>query len=122
MNGWLYDLICIAVVFPLVVVLGANADGAASPRLFVLLGELSYPFYLIHQPILRAVKHLALLPVLRALPPIAFAAIAIAIAAAVALIVSRLIDVPVRRRLTAIAKARGAFSRNATNARRAAGA
>lgn len=49
---WWYDALCIAVLFPLLVILGSVVrltDRAA--RLAMLSGELSYPVYLLHIPV-----------------------------------------------------------------------
>ena len=48
-----YDLLCVMVVFPLIIMVGAS--GAASSRtegICRFLGDLSYPLYLVHYPIL----------------------------------------------------------------------
>lgn len=52
MNG-LYEALCIVVVFPLVVWMGASGDirGAAAARVCGFLGELSYPLYITHYAI-----------------------------------------------------------------------
>jgi peptidoglycan/LPS O-acetylase OafA/YrhL len=50
MNG-LYEAVCIVVVFPLVVWLGASAcAGARTGRACAALGGLSYPLYIVHYP------------------------------------------------------------------------
>ena len=53
LNG-LYDAVCTILVFPLIVLIGAsgNAAGKTSPRICSLLGEVSYPLYIIHYPIM----------------------------------------------------------------------
>ena len=49
----LYEFVCIALVFPLLVWLGAcgTAEGGLS-RISKTLGELSYPLYIVHYPIM----------------------------------------------------------------------
>jgi peptidoglycan/LPS O-acetylase OafA/YrhL len=50
-----YDSICILFLIPLIIVLGSSVS-ACSPRVSQLLswlGAISYPFYLVHQPVLR---------------------------------------------------------------------
>ena len=51
-----YDLLAIAVALPLIVGLAANSlDQKHAIAASIFLGELSYPIYLIHQPIFRIV-------------------------------------------------------------------
>ena len=51
MNG-LYDTICFAVVFPLVVCLGASGKTTdkVTTRVCRFLGDISYPLYMVHYP------------------------------------------------------------------------
>jgi peptidoglycan/LPS O-acetylase OafA/YrhL len=51
MNG-LYESLCIIVVFPLVVYLGASGEAGSgvSARVCRFLGDISYPLYIIHYP------------------------------------------------------------------------
>lgn len=53
MNG-LYESICIIVVFPIVVAMGAGdrLRGGFSTRLCRFLGEISYPLYITHYPLI----------------------------------------------------------------------
>lgn len=49
----LYEVVCIAIVFPAVVWIGASGRGeGVSGRINSLLGELSYPLYIVHYPIM----------------------------------------------------------------------
>ena len=49
----LYEVVCIAIVFPAVVWLGASGRGeGVSGRINSFLGELSYPLYIVHYPIM----------------------------------------------------------------------
>src|SRR5439155_13647069 len=51
-----YELLAILVVFPVIVACGAReSSSAAANRLWVVLGELSYPLYAIHWPMLSAI-------------------------------------------------------------------
>lgn len=52
-NG-LYDSLCIIVIFPLVIYLGASGDvsGRISSRVCKFLGDISYPLYIIHYPVI----------------------------------------------------------------------
>ncbi len=51
MNG-LYDTICFALIFPLLVYLGASEKltGKYTTRLCKFLGDISYPLYMVHYP------------------------------------------------------------------------
>ncbi len=53
LNG-LYDSVCAILIFPLIVIMGAsgNAEGKTSARICTLLGEVSYPLYIIHYPVM----------------------------------------------------------------------
>lgn len=49
----LYEEICIAVIFPLIVWMGAcGICNAKSAKISKLLGEISYPLYIVHYPIM----------------------------------------------------------------------
>ncbi|WP_448634477.1 acyltransferase family protein [Pedobacter panaciterrae] len=52
MNG-VYDSVCIIIVFPLIVYLGASGlmQTQRENRICKFLGEISYPLYLVHYPI-----------------------------------------------------------------------
>jgi peptidoglycan/LPS O-acetylase OafA/YrhL len=52
MNG-LYDSLCIILVFPLIVYLGASGrvEGRASTAVCKFLGDISYPLYITHYPL-----------------------------------------------------------------------
>jgi peptidoglycan/LPS O-acetylase OafA/YrhL len=53
MNG-LYEASMIIIVFPLIVYLGASSEvkGKYSPKICKFLGDMSYPIYLIHYPLI----------------------------------------------------------------------
>ena len=50
----LYEVVCIAIVFPLIVWLGAcgNAKGGLVHKINKTLGDLSYPLYIVHYPMM----------------------------------------------------------------------
>jgi len=56
-GGWA-DGVIVLVVFPVVVLLGVGKAPARVSPILKVLGEISYPFYVIHQPIIRAVKNM----------------------------------------------------------------
>lgn len=97
MNG-LYDIFCAAVAFPLIVWLGASG-GTASSRLTKFLGELSYPLYIVHYPLIYLyygwvkTHSLTFVESLPGAAGVLFGSIAIAWAAL------RLYDLPLRRLL-----------------------
>ena len=49
----LYEVVCIAIIFPLIVWMGAcgNSSGLTD-KINSLLGELSYPLYIVHYPVM----------------------------------------------------------------------
>ena len=53
LNG-LYDAVCTLLIFPLLVLVGASAtfNDSGSRRICSLLGEVSYPLYVIHYPVM----------------------------------------------------------------------
>jgi peptidoglycan/LPS O-acetylase OafA/YrhL len=105
MNG-LYEALCIVIVFPLVVWLGASGDlgDAAKPgawaRLCAVLGGLSYPLYITHYPIIYAYTAWVRdhdVPLAEGLPVMAAA---FAAAVLLAWLCLRFYDIPVRAWLT----------------------
>lgn len=57
-NRWIVDLPVVVIVFPALLFLGASVPGERGvvPRLWAILGLASYPLYMIHRPILRAME------------------------------------------------------------------
>jgi len=99
--SWIFDAAAILVAFPLIVIFGAGVPNATPLRkLWDVLGRLSYPFYIIHQPTLRATnqvfKHLPRLGV----HPMIFSAVGIVAAGVLAYLLLLAYDQPVRRWLT----------------------
>ena len=50
----LYEVVCIALIFPFIVWLGAcgGTGGSHTSRISRVLGDLSYPLYIVHYPIM----------------------------------------------------------------------
>jgi peptidoglycan/LPS O-acetylase OafA/YrhL len=97
----LYDVIAVLAGFPLLVALSAQAaPGPALAPLWVQLGELSYPLYVIHEPVLRLAFHISRpIPALAGAPALpAYGGALIAILLAYALL--HLYDQPLRNRLS----------------------
>jgi peptidoglycan/LPS O-acetylase OafA/YrhL len=88
--GWWYDMICVVVGFPLLLCLGARAqETPALHRLWYWCGALSYPVYVVHEPVLRAVFRLH-----------GSGVVAVALALVCAWALLRWYDEPLRRWLT----------------------
>lgn len=92
---WAVDILAIAVVFPTCIWAGASAGvGSRSTRVFMLLGVLSYPVYVLHVPLFEWLgEPLLANKDLGALSGVAFALVV----AAVALTFDRFYDRPMRR-------------------------
>jgi peptidoglycan/LPS O-acetylase OafA/YrhL len=109
-HGWIngtYESICVIVVFPLVVALGAGeqrADGT-SIRIARFFGDLSYPLYAIHYPLIYVYTSW----VARDKVPVSFGApvgaLVLIMAIAMAYASLKLYDIPVRRWLHARCRA-----------------
>ena len=61
MNG-LYDTVCFAIAFPLLVYLGASGKTTdkTTTRICKFLGDISYPLYMVHYPFTVSYTHLTL--------------------------------------------------------------
>lgn len=102
MNG-LYEALCLLIAFPLIVWLGSGCHVEAPPeaRVDTFLGDVSYPLYITHFPIVYSytafVSNRGLHTLAQAWP---YALCAFLIAIAVATLSFRFVDVPLRRRLS----------------------
>jgi peptidoglycan/LPS O-acetylase OafA/YrhL len=98
----LADAVIAVVCLPALVVLGARtAPAAALAPWLRALGELSYPLYLLHQPILRVVKNAPHIDVLRSIHPLLPPLVGIILAVIASAVAIRVYDRPVRKLLTA---------------------
>jgi peptidoglycan/LPS O-acetylase OafA/YrhL len=113
-DKWLSDLAIVILVIPLLVMAGTAPANARIAPYLKLLGEVSYPFYLIHEPILRALKTVPAIERLVMLNPLGSMALITLAIAVLALAASRLYDIPVRRRLTSIVASREMSRAHAT--------
>lgn len=98
----LYEVICIALLFPLIVWMGAcgTCGGSFTGRVSKLLGDLSYPLYIVHYPIMYLFyawlieeKHYTLGETW------AVSAMVVAVSILLAFLLLKLYDEPVRRYL-----------------------
>jgi peptidoglycan/LPS O-acetylase OafA/YrhL len=76
--AWWVDAVLILGAIPLVVLAAVRAPAGKLGRVFYVLGAISYPFYLLHQPILRVLKHVGPFNAFAAQHPIAAIAVATA--------------------------------------------
>lgn len=94
-NG-LFDYVCITLLFPLLVLMGAHDPKGAAGRLCRWAGEVSYPLYALHWAawcVMIRVYSEGWRPVL----PVWFAALALVLLPLVGWLAFRLYDAPVRR-------------------------
>lgn len=96
--NWLYDYVCLSVVFPLIVLAGRRDPKGWLGALCRVSGAISYPLYALHwlgwELMLRAFRAIGGKGY-----PIGFALVAIPVIAAAAWAVLKLYDEPVRRHL-----------------------
>lgn len=96
--NWLYDYVCMSLVFPLMVLAGRRDPEGRLGKLARVSGAISYPLYALHW-----LGWELMLRLYRALGghgyPLAFAAVAVPVILAFAWAVLKLYDEPVRRRL-----------------------
>jgi peptidoglycan/LPS O-acetylase OafA/YrhL len=107
-DKWMFDTVAIILLFPLIVIAGANCrNGTALAVPSLLLGELSYPIYATHQPLLRIVANGARMTG-RNWSPVSLVFASTSICLAFAFLASRLFDLPVRAYLSAALRPRRA--------------
>jgi peptidoglycan/LPS O-acetylase OafA/YrhL len=96
--NWLYDFVCVSVVFPLMVLAGRDDPDGVQGTLCRVSGAISYPLYALHW-----LGWELMLRLFRAIGgkgyPIGFALVAIPVVMAFAWAVLKLYDEPLRRRL-----------------------
>ncbi len=109
MNG-LYDSLCVIIAFPFIVYVGASGElkGRLSSKLCKFLGNISYPLYIVHYPLIYlymawVVNHKTMLEQAspQAIIKITFVSLVVFIASIlVAFAGLKLFDVPLRKWLT----------------------
>jgi peptidoglycan/LPS O-acetylase OafA/YrhL len=96
-STWLYDSVAIVFLFPAIVILGTRStDFIDLSKAWEISGMLSYPFYVIHQPILRIVYVVCVRTGLAQKMPYLSAFFGLVVAVVVSYACSRLYDEPVR--------------------------
>lgn len=91
--GYLADIFAVAILFPVVILSGAARRPGADGKLERFLGDLSYPLYVLHWPILLATKFLFL----GLIGPAAAIGLGCGAAVLYAYVMLRAFDQPVRR-------------------------
>lgn len=101
MNG-LYEAACILLLFPLVVWLGASATAASAGtvRICNALGGLSYPLYIVHYPFIYTYTAWVVAGKVSQRDGLPVAALVYAVSVALAWLLLKYYDEPLRRRLT----------------------
>jgi peptidoglycan/LPS O-acetylase OafA/YrhL len=96
---WIYDIVAILIIFPVIVALGAKVQPGGMAPVWEFCGRMSYPLYIIHQPVMRATHYLFYPGVGRPYPAfVALASLLISTVLAYVLLVA--FDEPLRLRLT----------------------
>jgi len=96
----IYDLAAVMLVFPAIIVAGANADAGSFAPLCRIGGDLSYPLYILHYRLVSMISYTIKAHGFGPLGQAASATLATVLIAAFAYAVFRFGDEPFRRRLT----------------------
>lgn len=94
--GWSYDAIVVLVWFPALLLLGSRVSAPRFSRVFTLFGDMSYPLYVIHYPIVVAGSNMAHKYGLQGAPLTIAALLCFAVVLVGAFLALRLYDEPVR--------------------------
>lgn len=90
------DIVSVAIIFPVVITLGAISSAVPSGPSLNLLGELSYPVYILHWPVVQFVKTI----LIEAAGPVVTTIVACTASIAVSWIIYLMVDRPLRRILS----------------------
>ncbi|GHC98810.1 acyltransferase family protein [Novosphingobium pokkalii] len=93
-RSWAYDMVTVMVVFPLILLVAIRTD--ASHPCWTWLGNMSYPLYLLHNPLLKIIVAWRPHPV-GGLADLALLGAYLGLALAAATLVGRFYDTPIRR-------------------------
>ena len=105
-NG-VYEAVCIIIVFPVLLWLGASdrTAGKCQTAMFRLLGDLSYPLYIVHYPLFYLFySHLIHTGTYTLGQSLGYASLTVAGSIALAWVALHFYDIPVRRWLTSLTK------------------
>lgn len=106
-NNPLWSVLCLAIVFPAIVLMGATQETAVMSRICKFLGAISYPLYILHEPVIMmfvgAFKRFK--PFAGSQDPVLLALSGVA-AIAVSYIALKIYDEPVRRYLGVVRRNR----------------
>jgi peptidoglycan/LPS O-acetylase OafA/YrhL len=112
-KSWAYDVFCIGFAFPLIIMFGAALEiRGLSAKIMSILGKVSYPFYIIHQPILRVIHGLMFKFGYVVVPATAGALIALVVAAGTSYGLLLIYDEPTRSFLTRAALQKSLIKRS----------
>lgn len=104
LNG-VFEIVCIVAIFPLIVWLAASGKttDAASTRICRFLGDISYPLYIVHYPLMYAFYRWLIKTEQYTLQETWYVALAVVVSSIVlAWLCLKLYDVPVRKWLTKV--------------------
>jgi len=96
--NWIADFVCVALVFPMCVLLAACADKPPFERALLALGSASYPIYVLHQPLGHLLWLLFPVAIQTHAPLSGVVLVLVLVPAAVWL--EKIFDIPLRKRLT----------------------
>ncbi|CAB3786603.1 hypothetical protein LMG28688_02305 [Paraburkholderia caffeinitolerans] len=116
---WVYQAACSLLVFPVIVAIAANSQPVALHGVLTWLGNISYPLYLIHHPLLRIVRNVAVLSAMSRNHPLAMIVVCVVASCALATLVLHAYDEKVRRWATAVLGRRLGFAPAPPNTARA---
>jgi peptidoglycan/LPS O-acetylase OafA/YrhL len=103
-SGSLFSFVAVLLIFPVLVVCSATTHmSPLKVEICRVAGELSYPLYLLHQPVFRIVKNIPDLLHIAIAPTVLFVAGTL-VSVAIAFAALHLIDIPVRGFLTKAAR------------------
>lgn len=97
-SNWIADFVCVALVFPMCVLLAACADKPPFERGLLALGSASYPIYVLHQPLGHLLWLLFPVAIQTHAPLSGIVLVLVLVPAAVWL--EKIFDIPLRKRLT----------------------
>jgi len=96
-HSWVYEVVAVAIIFPAIIVMGATChSGPRLTKIWLYLGELSYPLYITHNPVSRIVIN-TLMRCGVVLPHWVVAGVTAVAAVLAAVVLLKVWDEPVRR-------------------------